>query len=362
MQMREFKRARWTGLRLALTALIVGAIALFAVACGSDDSDSGSSSSTGAQSQTPSGDPIPLRMGYVPVADPLMLELVSNGSLERNGLDASVVKFLSGIPQIAALSKGDIDVGYMAAPPLISMGSQGIGVKAIALSDWNGPANGLVVPADSDIRSIADLRGKTVATLVGSILEFALNEMLKTEGLTTRDVRLVNIQTQLTPAIFRAGDVDAVYTNQVPMVQLEAAGARVVAREDTIPSAGIAGLTYFVANSDYLSENPEAAKRFLAAVQETVESLEAKPELGVARFERTFGLSEADARTLQSRITVIPLARQLDPDYEFNLDGGVQRAMVPVVDFMAGLGQIKGPIDPAKVIDAQYVRAAVDGD
>jgi NitT/TauT family transport system substrate-binding protein len=350
-------RLRWAHPKVVIASVAVCFVMVLTVACGSDESGDGKTSASGAKDAQ-----IPLRMGYIGTADPVLLSMVSNGSLERNGFDVDVVKFLSGVPQVAAISKGDIDIGYVAAPPLTSMASQGVGVRAIAISTKNDAGYGLVVPKDSDIADIADLKGKTVATLIGSNLEFGLNELLKTVGLTTKDVKLVNIQTQLTPAIFKSGGVDAVYTNQVPVVQLESAGAKVIAFQDEAPKAAGASLAFFVPRDEYLAEHPGAAKRFLAAVRETADELEKRPDLAPQLYEKTFGISKAEAERLAGRIEVVPLSQQADPSYPFNLNGGAQEAIRPVVDFMLGLGQIKESIDPSKLIDGQYVQAAADED
>ncbi len=71
------------------------------------------------------------------------------------------------------------------------------------------PLNALVVLKDGPVKSIADLKGKTVGFSVGGFEDAVLAAMLKTQGLSLSDVTLVNVNFALSPSLF-AGKVDAV--------------------------------------------------------------------------------------------------------------------------------------------------------
>ena len=73
----------------------------------------------------------------------------------------------------------------------------------------NSPLNSLVVLADSEIKSVKDLKGKTVGFSVGGFEDAVLGAMLETHGLALDDVRLVNVNFALSPSLY-AGQVDAV--------------------------------------------------------------------------------------------------------------------------------------------------------
>ncbi|MEK9913005.1 MAG: ABC transporter substrate-binding protein, partial [Flavobacteriaceae bacterium] len=105
---------------------------------------------------------------------------------------------------------------YIFASPLSGASTQDITV----LLDWfinpdhaplivNSPLNSLVVLADSEIKSVKDLKGKTVGFSVGGFEDAVLGAMLETHGLVLDDVRLVNVNFALSPSLY-AGQVDAV--------------------------------------------------------------------------------------------------------------------------------------------------------
>ncbi len=71
------------------------------------------------------------------------------------------------------------------------------------------PLNSLVVLADGDITTLADLKGKTVGYSVGGFETVLLKVMLEREGLSLDDIRLVNVNFSLSPSLF-TGQTDAV--------------------------------------------------------------------------------------------------------------------------------------------------------
>jgi ABC-type nitrate/sulfonate/bicarbonate transport system substrate-binding protein len=78
------------------------------------------------------------------------------------------VKFTAGPPFFSAFQSGSIDVGYMGFQPAVTAIAQGIPIKIIALENDAWGAEGLVVRPDSGIKTLADMRGKTIATKRGS--------------------------------------------------------------------------------------------------------------------------------------------------------------------------------------------------
>lgn len=138
---------------------------------------------------------------------PLFVAL-EQGYFKERGLD---VEFIAPAnpndpPKIVAAGKADIAVSYQ--PQHYMHVDQGLPLVRIATLVAT-PLNSLVVLADSDIKSIADLKGKTVGYSVGGFETVLLKVMLEKEGLTLEDVKLVNVNFSLSPSLF-TGKVDAV--------------------------------------------------------------------------------------------------------------------------------------------------------
>ncbi len=138
---------------------------------------------------------------------PLFVAL-EKGYFKDQGLD---VEFIAPAnpndpPKLVAAGKADIAVSYQ--PQHHMHVAQGLPLVRIATLVAT-PLNSLVVLEDSDIKSIADLKGKTVGYSVGGFETVVLKVMLEKENLSLEDVELINVNFSLSPSLF-TGQVDAV--------------------------------------------------------------------------------------------------------------------------------------------------------
>ena len=109
-------------------------------------------------------------------------------------------------PKLVSAKKADIAVSYQ--PQHYLHVDQGLPLVRIATLIAT-PLNTLVVLADSDIKSISGLKGKTVGYSIGGFETVILKAMLNTQGLSLDDIKLVNVNFSLSPSLF-SGATDAV--------------------------------------------------------------------------------------------------------------------------------------------------------
>ena len=109
-------------------------------------------------------------------------------------------------PKLVAAGQADIAVSYQHQHQM--QVSEGLPLTRIATLVAT-PLNSLVVLEDGPIKSIADLKGKTIGYSVGGFETALLKVMLEKKGLTLDDVKLVNVNFSLSPSLF-TGQTDAV--------------------------------------------------------------------------------------------------------------------------------------------------------
>ncbi len=138
---------------------------------------------------------------------PLYVAL-EKGMFAARGLDVELIapSNPNDPPKLVAAGKADIAVSYQHQHQV--QVDQGLPLTRIATLIAT-PLNCLVVLADGKVKSIADLKGKTIGYSVGGFENTLLQVMLAKEGLSLKDVRLVNVNFSLSPALL-AGQVDAV--------------------------------------------------------------------------------------------------------------------------------------------------------
>ena len=138
---------------------------------------------------------------------PLVVAL-EKGYFREAGLDVVLTApgDPSDPPKLIAAGRSEVAVSYQ--PQLHIQAAAGLPVMRIATLVAT-PLNSLVVLETSPIKSIADLKGKTIGFAIAGLEDATLSAMLSRHGLTTKDVNLINVGFGLTPAL-ATGRVDAI--------------------------------------------------------------------------------------------------------------------------------------------------------
>jgi sulfonate transport system substrate-binding protein len=117
--------------------------------------------------------------------------------------------FTSGPPQVEAATAGKIDFAVTGNTPPIFGAAANAKVKVVTAYENGGAGDRVLVRADSPIRTIADLRGKSVAVGKGSSAHGHILAQLQKAGLTPEDVKLVFLQPADALTAFTSGQADA---------------------------------------------------------------------------------------------------------------------------------------------------------
>jgi NitT/TauT family transport system substrate-binding protein len=191
----------------------------------------------------------------------------AHGMFEEENLEIRYQRFTSGPPEIAAIVAGRADVGFIGsgAAWLAFRGD----VNIIALDNL-AMTDEVVAKKSSGINTLEDLRGKTVATQLGTAGENILNLALAKAGLTRDDINLVNMDNNnLASAILSTGgeSVDVIAGWQpgttAVMSALGEDGILLASNKD-FPEAAFPST--WVANKAWLQNNPDVAQRFVNAL------------------------------------------------------------------------------------------------
>lgn len=130
------------------------------------------------------------------------------GFFAANGLEVEIVEPADPAlpPKLVAAGKSDLAVSYQ--PQLLMDIDQGLPLVRVGTLIAT-PLNSLVVLKESGIKSLTDLKGKKVGYSVSGFEEALLGTMLKSAGLTLKDVEAINVNWSLSPSLI-SKQVDAV--------------------------------------------------------------------------------------------------------------------------------------------------------
>lgn len=150
-----------------------------------------------------------------------MTDYISRHSLDEN---IFIPKMFQGFPEIKeALISNRIQAGFVVAPMAIALRSQGVPLKIVYLGHRYGSA--VVVQKNGPVRSVADLRGKTIAIPSRfSDERLIVLKALASVGLGPKDVRLVEMAPPDVNGALAVGAIDAFSMGEPYPAQAEMSG------------------------------------------------------------------------------------------------------------------------------------------
>lgn len=193
-------------------ALTISLAGLAAAGCSS--SSSSASGSTAAVSSPSATGSVNLSSVTLNVGDQkgtgAQAILSAAGLLDKLPFKVNWSDFTSGPTMVQAMSTGAVDIGGVGDAPPVFAASGGENIVIVgARTTYGGDQDAIVVPKNSPIHSIAQLKGKKVAVSVGSSDNYHLLTVLNKNGLTTKDITMVNLQPAPGLAAFSSGSIDA---------------------------------------------------------------------------------------------------------------------------------------------------------
>jgi len=183
------------------------------------------------------------------------------GKLKEAGYKVVWTEFPSGPPLLEALNVGSIDFGNTGEAPPIFAQAAGAPLQYVAYEPPAPKGEAILVPKDSNLNSVADLRGKKVALNKGSNVHYLLVNALEAAGVKYSEIEPVFLAPADARAAFERGAVDAwVIWDPFQAAAEAATGARTLADGTGI----VANYQFYLASKKFLETDPGIVDLILA--------------------------------------------------------------------------------------------------
>ncbi|SFH81494.1 aliphatic sulfonate ABC transporter substrate-binding protein [Bradyrhizobium sp. Gha] len=252
------------------------------------------------------------------------------------GIEVKWIDFQFGPPLLEAINVGSVDFGFVGDTPPIFAQAGGARIRYVAAVKSEGDNQAIIVPKDSPIKTIADLKGKRVAYGKGSSAHHLLVASLEKAGLSWSDITPAPLAPADATAAFVKGSVDAwsIWDPYLALAELKE-NARVLVFDKDVhkPNA------FYIANTDFVERYPSLVARLnttFAAEGDWANSHH--EEVAKAQAEATGVDIEAIRRFVnRSTYNVAPL------------DAEVIKTQQAIADRFAKLGLIPKPVNVSDI-------------
>jgi len=264
----------------------------------------------------------------------------AKGFFKDEGLDAEVTVFTTGATATEAFRAGRGDFISAGDLPSAAMWKTG---NVVGLAPLSSDTDIFGIVGKKEINAPSDLRGRKVATRVGSTGEFLLYRYLATGGLSPSDIAIVDLAPPDMVVALIHGDIDAFAWLAPFTTRAISTGTSI----KLITSAkGLANNRIILSVSkSFANQNPELVRKVLRATQRATGLVRSNPEEATKIW--------ADA--VQGNVAQsIPVVRLITYDMTFN--GAFVNDMNELAKFMVQKGALKEPINWAAEMNTSFLR------
>jgi NitT/TauT family transport system substrate-binding protein len=175
---------------------------------GADNATNSTNATASNTATTSDADAKPIVIGYSDWPGWVAWDIVEQkGFFKKHGANVELKWFPVYTDSLNALVAGQVDANSQAWGDTMLPLAQDVPLTAVLVND-NSAGNDAMI-ARPGIKSVKDLRGKKVATELGTVDHFLMLKALEANGMTEADVQFVNIKVQDCPAAMLSKRVDA---------------------------------------------------------------------------------------------------------------------------------------------------------
>jgi ABC-type nitrate/sulfonate/bicarbonate transport system substrate-binding protein len=214
---------------------------------------------------------------------------------DKESIEVEVTSFRGDAQMQQALAAGSLDVGLGSGPGL---GFRAKGAPAIGVAAMYGPPVNLalVLPFDTPIKTVADLKGKRIGvTTLGSLTDWLVRELSRQQGWGSDGIKILALgQMQARLAAIQRGELDGMVIESATGYELEEAGKA----RNFLLFGEIAKDFYthvIFATDDMIDKRADLLRRFLRGWFKTIAFMKANKDFVVAVESRTIEVKPAIA-------------------------------------------------------------------
>lgn len=312
-----------------LSLLMVAVLAMMCAACSSSSTDNNADS--GVEEITMGISPYPaFYIWYI---------CEEEGLFEKYGLDVELEYFPVYSDSLQAFATGQLDSLAMAMPDTVALYAANVPFKLIMINENSNGADGLV--ANSGIETVADLKGKSVATEFGTIEHFFLLRTLEEAGLTQDDITFVNLSIADSAPALISGSVDAASLWEPSLsLALTKEGSTLLASSEDVPGLIPDGI---VVSDDMLETRNEDTLNLLNAYFDALAFYVENEEQAIADMAKGAEISEEEMVITMSGSKLFSIQEAIDTMEGTSQDYTSYSYTVEIIaEFLDSVGLIEG--------------------
>jgi taurine transport system substrate-binding protein len=279
--------------------------------------------------------PAKIRIGYqVYAGSEILAKGLDLAKQSFGNVPVEYLRFDSGRDVNTAFAANAIDFGVLGSAAAAVGLSRNLPYNLFYVYDLTDKAEALVVK--DSLKSIADLKGKKLATTFSSTSHYSLLSLLELEKINQNELTLLDMLPQDILAAWQRGNIDGAYTWEPVLANLEQDKGRVLATSGELAKRGHATLTVAVVRDGFAQQYPETVKQYSGMLDKAVKVYRQDPQTAGKALATELGVSPEEALRQAGNVTWFDATEQADAQ---NLGtsgqpGEIAKTLKQTADFM----------------------------
>jgi taurine transport system substrate-binding protein len=348
--------------REVLLGLASASLPIILASCGGEKTEE-TTNTTSTENASPAANntgkvPEKIRIGYQVIPNPELLAKAEG--LAAKAFPNSKIEYISfdsGRDVNTAIAANGIDFGVLGSVPASVGIAQGLQYQVYFIQDVIGAAEALITK--KGIKTLADLKGKKVATPFGSTAHFSLEALLEQEGIPEKDLKILDLQPPDIVAAWSRGDIDASYVWQPTLGKLQKTGGTILVTSADLAKKGIVTADLGVVRTEFANQYPDVVKQYVGVLDEAVKAYRTDPKAATTALAKELNITPAETESSVKELVWLDSTEQKEPKYLGSTDqpGELAKILKNQADFAVTQKKITSAPDLAVYQQNLYTKA-----
>ncbi|MDR2368745.1 MAG: ABC transporter substrate-binding protein [Deltaproteobacteria bacterium] len=221
---------------------------------------------------------------------------IEEGFLDGLPVKTKVLFFDSGRDINTAFASKSVQAATLGSSPASLGVSNDLGYEVVFINNIIGPAESLAVRKSSGIKTLADLKGKKIATPFASTAHYSLLAALALERIDPAEVTILDLQTQDILAAWVRGDIDGAYVWTPVLDELLKNDGEALTDSLKLADKGAVTADVTVVDKAFAAKYPTLITAYVDAFVRANLIINEEPDRAAADLAKHIGIGEAEAK------------------------------------------------------------------
>ena len=234
---------------------------------------------------------------------------------EMPGVEIKYIKIGGGGDMLRAIGGNDVDFGGLGNPPTAIGITRNLPIKGIMVINMLDYVEAMVVRTSKNIKSLKDLKGKTVAAPFGSTTHYLLLQALKDDDVDPTSVKILDLAPSDIAAAWARGDIDAAWFWEPNLDKAVKDGGHIFMTSGLMEKRGYPTWDIGVVMNAFAEKYPDYVEKFVKAECAGIDFWLKNPDKTAEIIADELSLPLADATRMMNGTQMVPSDRQLTGQY-----------------------------------------------